>query len=142
MCITFFWLSDNSDSKVRMVLLFNRDEWVTKKSLPLCYWPDCEDVLGGYDPRSKGSWLGVNTKNGNIAFLTNYEFGDPSEVSSGKYTRGNLIKEFLKSPEGVSETDELRESFEFFLSNTERIRGVNLVHGNLKMGEALYASNY
>jgi len=76
MCLTYFFINDPDLLKyfnIKFLLLFNREEKILRNTLPLDHFSDDPNIIGGRDKKEGGTWLGLNTKTGNIAFLTNYE---------------------------------------------------------------------
>lgn len=54
--------------------MFNREEKILRETLLLDHFTDDPNIIGGRDKKEGGTWLGLNVKTGNIAFLTNYEW--------------------------------------------------------------------
>ncbi len=78
----------------RMVFAANRDEYYDRPTLPLAFWKDKPDILGGRDLKRKGSWLGI-TRSGRIAAVTN--FRESFLKLENAPSRGLLISDFLES---------------------------------------------
>ncbi|KAK7362471.1 hypothetical protein VNO77_04585 [Canavalia gladiata] len=89
MCMAvFMW---QSHPKYPFLLLHNRDEFYSRPTEPLAWW-EGETILGGKDGVSGGTWLG-STRNGRIAFLTNFR---ERETLPNPKTRGDLPLRFLQ----------------------------------------------
>ncbi len=72
MCLTFFYLNkSDSEKNLKFVQVFNREEFLERNTLSLDYFEDKNNIVGGRDCKSKGTWLGINKENGLISFLTN-----------------------------------------------------------------------
>ena len=93
MCLTFFYLNpDPKEGTFSFVLVFNRDEYLTRKTDPAS-WKD--GILAGRDQaegKEGGTWLGMS-QTGKIGFLTNIYTGVGAEGEG----RGFLIGDFLSS---------------------------------------------
>lgn len=89
----------------KLLVIANRDEYYARPSQDADWWcstsslNDVNDgdeaiatTLGGRDMTSGGTWLAVN-KDGRFAAVTNYSF----ETVAGKYSRGQLVSDFLDS---------------------------------------------
>lgn len=75
----------------QLLLLGNRDEYYARPTLPLDFWPDHPDTLGGIDQQAGGSWLAINSR-GRMAAVTHIRegYGTPGEAS-----RGALVRRFV-----------------------------------------------
>jgi uncharacterized protein with NRDE domain len=101
MCIAF-WLLD-SLPEFTLLLAFNRDELLDRETVKAHVWQDQANhnhVLGGRDVAGGGTWLAVS-KNGRLAFLTNYR-EDPVlarsiSLKGGVPSRGVLPVDFVTS---------------------------------------------
>jgi uncharacterized protein with NRDE domain len=78
--------------KYRMVLAANRDEYYDRPTAPIAFHDDSPDVLGGWDLKHQGMWLGI-TRFGRFAAITNYR--DPGLNLSDAPSRGFLVRDFL-----------------------------------------------
>jgi uncharacterized protein with NRDE domain len=78
--------------KYRLILAANRDEFYDRPTLPMDFWQEHPDILGGRDLRAGGTWLGV-TRSGRIAAITNYR--EPGGARPEAPSRGGLISSFL-----------------------------------------------
>ena len=58
---------------VKFVVVFNRDEQVSRKRSPLGIHFEPNQIACGYDLQANGTWLGIEILTGNFGFLTNYE---------------------------------------------------------------------
>lgn len=88
-------------------VLFNREESLLRTTAPVHRWEEDPNIIGGTDTALGGSWFAVNTKTGNIAFLTNLSDDTTSlpTFELGKQSRGKLISDFVASDFKVKNTD-------------------------------------
>jgi len=93
MCCVFFSFQCRNEA---LVLIANRDEFLSRPTAPLAWWKDRPNVLAGKDLEQGGTWLGMN-RSGKIAFLTNYR--DPSRDKVKASSRGKIVLDFLDGPE-------------------------------------------
>jgi uncharacterized protein with NRDE domain len=123
MCLILF--ANEANSRYRLVLAANRDEFYSRPTAPAAFWEEAPDVLAGKDLKGGGSWMGV-TRSGKVAAVTN--FREPAKVRENAPSRGNLVSDFLmgsESPEAF--IDELRararnyNGFNLLLGNTEEL---------------------
>jgi uncharacterized protein with NRDE domain len=97
MClIVFGW---NVHPRYALVLAANRDEFFDRPTLPLDYWEDYPDVLGGRDIEKGGTWLATNV-DGRWAAVTNFRDGNPAAPSS--LSRGHLVSNYVASRASAS----------------------------------------
>ena len=94
MCLILF--ANEANSRYRLVLAANRDEFYSRPTAPAAFWEEAPDVLAGKDLKSGGSWMGV-TRIGKIAAITN--FRGPGKMWEDAPSRGNLVSTFLMSDE-------------------------------------------
>lgn len=126
MCLILFGLDSHPDYS--LVLLANRDEFLTRPTLPAGYWKGGSGILGGRDLVAGGTWLGV-TRQGRFAAVTNVR--EPSSYDPGARSRGELVAGFL---EGSDSPEEYLER-----SGGDTYNGYNLLVGD---GTSLwYGSN-
>ncbi len=97
MCLVNFQYSQHP--VYSLIVAANRDEFYDRPTAPAHFWSDFPLVLAGRDLLQMGTWLGIS-KNGRFAALTNYR--DPTQ-KDGKYSRGNIVKDFLISNERPSD---------------------------------------
>ena len=120
MCLSVWYtFPEMGNSDLRFVLLFNRDEFLSRKTQLLHKWEN-SDIIAGRDFDEKrvatnenGTWLGINYKTKRICWLTNalepgllikdtadrIEYGlqpQPGQASASKKSRGLLVKEILE----------------------------------------------
>ena len=76
-----------------LILLFNRDEHVTRPTRPLALWDDV-DMYAGQDEVRGGTWLGIQ-QTGRWALVTNYYTGQESNPTLS--SRGWLVRDFLSA---------------------------------------------
>eukprot|EP01016_Furgasonia_blochmanni_P017474 TRINITY_DN20249_c0_g2_i2.p1 TRINITY_DN20249_c0_g2~~TRINITY_DN20249_c0_g2_i2.p1 ORF type:complete len:368 (+),score=56.69 TRINITY_DN20249_c0_g2_i2:61-1104(+) len=148
MCITFFHL-EIKEGKVSFILAFNREENLERPTLPLAPWEEDPYIVGGRDLKFRGSWLALNIKTGNIAFLTNLRGRTNKLNTDPRFSRGALIHDYVKSDfyGGFIGTPEEKEK-DFVWRTTEYLKGIlknkaeyngfNLLAGNLIHGRLFY----
>ncbi|KAJ0969070.1 hypothetical protein J5N97_021947 [Dioscorea zingiberensis] len=116
----------------QLVLLLNRDEYHERPTEAVAWWGDGEKrILGGRDRLAGGTWLGCS-KDGRLAFLTN--FREPCSIPSSK-SRGDLPVRFLKS------TKSLLEFSEEIAKEADQYNGFNLILVDLCAKVMVYVSN-
>ncbi|WP_350344072.1 NRDE family protein [Proteinivorax tanatarense] len=74
------------------IFLGNRDEFKDRPTKFSHFWNEHPRVLAGMDLLKGGTWTGI-TKDGRIAFITNYR--DFTINRTPYYSRGYLVKDFL-----------------------------------------------
>ncbi|MEP6903066.1 MAG: NRDE family protein [Actinomycetota bacterium] len=97
MCVIF--LAYQQHSKYPLILLANRDEFYERPTAKADFWEDSPQVFAGRDLVHGGTWLGM-TNSGRFAAVTNYR--DPN-APHGKFSRGDLVSNFLKNDESVED---------------------------------------
>lgn len=128
MCLILF--AYKAHPKYKLIVAANRDEAYARETESADFWEDAPEVLAGRDLEKMGTWMGV-TSSGKFAALTNYR--DPSEITVGKRTRGELVADFLK---GTIHP----QSYMLDLANRrQEYPGYNLLAGNIE--ELYYYSN-
>ncbi|WVZ23563.1 hypothetical protein V8G54_002107 [Vigna mungo] len=129
MCISvFMW---QAHPKYPFLILCNRDQIYSRPTYPLAWWWGEETILGGKDGLGGGTWLG-STRNGRIAFLTNFrEVGTLPHPKS----RGELPLRFLQSNNSPLEFAEqvVREAHQY--------NGFNLVVADICTSTMVYVFN-
>jgi uncharacterized protein with NRDE domain len=93
-CLILF--ANEANSRYRLVLAANRDEFYSRPTAPAAFWEEAPDVLAGKDLKSGGSWLGVS-RSGEVAAVTN--FREPGRAREDAPSRGDLVSGFLTSGE-------------------------------------------
>lgn len=99
MCLILF--AHRADSRYRLVLAANRDEFFARPTAPADYWTDAPGILAGRDLQKGGTWLGV-TRAGRWAALTNYRDGSAAPPA-GARSRGELVTGFLRGQLSAAE---------------------------------------
>lgn len=131
MCICLF---STRHPDYPLILLSNRDEFLTRPTAPADWWESPHGhVLGGRDLQrpEQGTWLGV-TKDGRIAVLTNFR-EEGQEIAKDK-SRGGMPKAYLTTPARQLESD---KDFAKRLINDVGIHdvgGFSLLYGRLRPG--------
>lgn len=139
MCILLIKLNlKGQPNGYRLILVSIRDEVCSRPTQKCCWWPDCEDVIGGIDMcpgREGGTWLAMNKRTGKIAALLNIL--QPLHLIDKKLKpRGNLVSNFIKGDtSGEDYLKELKkhsEEFSPFTMVTLDL-GKNIVHSVLPL---------
>ncbi|RLM64646.1 hypothetical protein C2845_PM16G17300 [Panicum miliaceum] len=117
-----------------LLLLFNRDEYLSRPTQPAQWWAageDSKEILGGRDELGGGTWMGC-TRDGKLAFLTNVR--EPDSIIGAK-TRGQLPVRFLQGSHSPLEyaTEIAKEA--------DRYNGFNLILADVNSGTMVYISN-
>ncbi|CAL9132844.1 unnamed protein product [Musa acuminata var. zebrina] len=131
MCIAAWaW---QSHPTYQLLLLLNRDEFHDRPTKPVGWWwdGDGQRILGGKDELGGGTWMGC-TRDGKVAFLTNFREPDPW---SGSRSRGELPKRFLESTKCPS------EFAEEIVKEADQYNGFNLIVADLCTKSMFYISN-
>lgn len=121
MCLILFAYQQHPQYK--LIVAANRDEFYGRPTLPIHYWEDQPDILAGRDLEKLGTWMGV-TKTGRFAALTNYR--NPQEVTEGKRSRGELVKDaltYIGNPLHYMQN---------LANNKDQYPGYNLLVGDIK----------
>lgn len=97
MCICLIHPGDNPENP--FCILFNREESLLRLTTPLHRWKEDPNIIGGRDNALGGSWLALNSKTGNIAFLTNLSDSNTklTKFAIGKLSRGKLVGDFVST---------------------------------------------
>ncbi|SDN25446.1 NRDE family protein [Bacillus sp. OK048] len=119
MCLVLF--AYKVHPKYKLIVAANRDEFYQRPTAPAHFWEDDSNILAGRDLEKMGTWMGV-TKKGRFAALTNYR--DPSEVSEGKRSRGELVANALQY------NGDIKEYMQSLGKNNDWYPGYNLLAGD------------
>lgn len=103
-----------------LIIAANRDEFYSRPTAPLHFWPDHPEILAGRDLKSYGTWLGVNKK-GKIAAVTN--FREPDANRNNGISRGGLTTDYLAAD--VHAADYLQR----IAARKDEYSGFNLIAG-------------
>lgn len=113
----------------KLIIVANRDEFYARPTKEAHFWEDEPSILAGRDLQQMGTWLGIS-KNGRFAAITNYR--DPSLPEIGRYSRGEIVRNFLTSNENpytfISNLAKNREDFAGFnvlLGNSNQLLHYN-----------------
>ncbi|MEH7250848.1 NRDE family protein [Neobacillus niacini] len=128
MCLILF--AYKVHPKYKLIVAANRDEFYQRPTSPAHFWEDDSNILAGRDLEKMGTWMGV-TKKGRFAALTNYR--DPSEVTEGKRSRGELVTNALQY------NCDIKEYMQSLGKNNDWYPGYNLLAGD--GDELFYYSN-
>lgn len=96
MCLVAFAYKTKllNDLGYDLVLIANRDEYLSRPAEAAHFWSESPQVLAGRDIQAGGTWMGV-ARDGRFALLTNYR--DPTRFRKDAKSRGLLVSDFLKS---------------------------------------------
>lgn len=83
--------------KYRLIVAANRDEFYTRPTAPMQWWPEHPGLLAGRDLGSvngvPGTWLGLMPEAGRFATVTNVRGTDEARVDAR--SRGALLMDYL-----------------------------------------------
>lgn len=108
MCLILFAYNYHPDYK--LILTANRDEFYSRPTRAMQYWPEQPELLAGQDLEQGGTWLGL-TRSGRFSALTNHRNG--LSQPQGQSSRGNLPLQFLLSDLSSSAFIETSEPHRF-----------------------------
>ena len=103
-----------------LILAANRDEFYSRPTRPLDFWPEPHGVLAGRDLQAGGTWLGLH-RSGRLAAITNYR--EPDRQRPEAPSRGHLVSDFIGS------RHEARSYLEALQRNARNYNGFNLIAG-------------
>jgi uncharacterized protein with NRDE domain len=92
MCLVVIGWQKHSDFP--LIVAGNRDEFHSRPTREVHWWPDKPDIVGGRDLQAAGTWLALH-RNGRFATVTNYRDAEPP--TAGRRSRGHLVTDFLES---------------------------------------------
>lgn len=118
MCICFYTLLH---PKYSLVLITNRDEFLSRPTLPADWRGPRNATLCGLDVKGGGTWFGIERETGKFALLTNVR----EEVTTRTRSRGKLVTDWLDSPEGVT----LNQHMDNLRNTMNQYAGFNLLAG-------------
>ncbi len=100
MCLIAF--AYNISKEYPLILIANRDEFYDRPAQKAHYWEEEGEtkILAGKDLKGGGTWFGVS-ENRKWGAVTNYR--DIANIKEDAPTRGDLIPNFLKSPDSAKE---------------------------------------
>jgi len=121
MCLIIFKYKTHPDYK--LILAGNRDEFYERQAIEAHWWKNHQEVLGGIDVVSGGTWLGI-TKSGRFITITNYR--SPKDMTQhGKCSRGEMARCFLTQDITVYGFGESVRK------NQDKYNGFNLIYGHV-----------
>lgn len=120
MCICFYTLLH---PKYSLVLVTNRDEFLSRPTLPADWRGPRNATLCGLDVKGGGTWFGIEKETGKFALLTNVR----EEVTTRTRSRGKLVTDWLDSPAEVS----LDQHMSNLRLTMEQYAGFNLLAGKI-----------
>lgn len=130
MCISFFGI--NCHPNIKFFLLFNRDEDLSRPTVPLKTYEDC--ILFSLDEISGGTFFALNYKNGNFSCILNYPHKENPYSETVKNKRGSLPIEFCHEANH-------EEFFKKLSLNKNEYNGFNLISGNFLTNKLYYFTN-
>jgi uncharacterized protein with NRDE domain len=130
MCISFFGIDCHPN--IKFFLLFNRDESLSRPTLPLKLYDDY--LVFSLDEISGGTFFCLNIKNGNFSCILNYPLIENPYSETVKFKRGALPIEFCQE-----ENHEL--FFKRLSENLKEYNGFNLICGNILTKKIYYFTN-
>ena len=77
-----------------LIIAGNRDEFHTRPTKEMHWWPDRPDIVGGRDLQAAGTWLAFH-RTGRFSTITN--FRDAEAPVAKLRSRGHLVTDFLES---------------------------------------------
>ncbi|MGN6319033.1 NRDE family protein [Trinickia sp.] len=133
MClIVFDWRPEAAGGAV-LTLAANRDEYLSRETAPLDWWPDGSGVLAGRDLVGGGTWLGLS-RDGRFAALTNYRA--PQAFRADAPTRGTLVADYLTGP-----VQQPLDYLRCVSARAAQYNGFNLIVGDLARRELAWYCN-
>jgi uncharacterized protein with NRDE domain len=130
MCLIIFAI--NIHPKYKFILAANRDEFFDRSTEFAGVWTDNDNIIGGKDSVSGGTWLGIH-RGGKFVAITNYR--DPNRENANALSRGGLSRKYLTDNQPLSQ-------FILQLSGTKQdYNGYNLLLSENGFGEILHYSN-
>lgn len=136
MCITFF-STGIQNKNCKFILVFSREEFFNRESNALGFYSD-ENLFYPLDCPTKGSFLCVNVKNGNICVLLNNNFSNNEYIAIKPRKRGDIPLDFCRLSENKLEHLKFINDLE---NNKNEYNGYSIVFGNIKSGHLLYYTN-
>lgn len=138
MCITFFMIPNEEQLNKNwpFLMFFNREENLFRMTLPVSRHESSQFILCATDMWRKGTWLAVNHKTKNFAFLTNLieELDKPFKLSTiliqEKKPRGRIIYDYIQMEEFNEELQD--EYIRKIIDIGDQYNGSNLFLGNWK----------
>ncbi|KAJ1678371.1 hypothetical protein EV182_004184, partial [Spiromyces aspiralis] len=125
------------------IFALNRDEYLGRPTHPIHFWEPDRNVLAPLDlepPESqRGTWLGM-TRDGRVAFVTNYLETPPMGSTTDKISRGELVRSFLAAEQGSPLADPIQYAQQVF-SRRDRYAGFSLVLLDLHSSCGVYVTN-
>lgn len=112
------------------ILAANRDEFYSRPTAAMDFWPETPSILAGRDLEHGGTWFGINTL-GRFAALTNYR--DLSRLKQAAPSRGDIIVTFLEFQGSIP------DFIEHFKPRASEYNGFNLLLG--QPGQLFWFSN-
>ena len=138
MCLSFFGI--NINGRIKFILLFNRDEYFNRETLPLGYYYDDQEfrdkLLFPLDIISNGTFLCLNKENGNFCILLNNSGENKPYDPKLTLKRGSIPIEYCKI-----QTNEYTQFFKSLEEKKNEYNGYNIICGNMKEGTLYYFSN-
>lgn len=118
MCICFYTLLH---PKYSLVLITNRDEFLSRPTLPADWRGPRNATLCGLDVKGGGTWFGIEKETGKFALLTNVR----EEITMRTRSRGKLVTDWLDSSASTS----LNQHMSNLRNTMDQYAGFNLLAG-------------
>ena len=113
-----------------LIVAANRDEFYSRPTQALDFWPEQRGVLAGKDLQAGGTWMGLH-RSGRLAAITN--FRDPDRHRPEAPSRGHLVSDFIRGRR------EARPYLDALHRENRGYNGFNLIAG--RMSSLIYYSN-
>lgn len=131
MCLVAFAI--NSSERWPLVIAANRDEFLSRPTLPLSRWHGAsgQEIISGRDLQAGGTWLGI-TPGGRVAFLTNVR---EAQAPAAPRSRGELVTRWLEA------SGDARDFARALEQDGAAYGGFNLVLGDFQRNAWSWLSN-
>ena len=142
MCLCFIYFTSHPNSKIKFLILFNREEFLKRPAESFGFHPidglKQNYLLYPLDVPTKGTYLSLNTKNGNFSFLLNNSLKSNSYNVNCRLKRGSLPLEFCKLDD---QENNWNIFFEKLNKDKAEYNGFNIICGNFKNRIVKYYTN-
>lgn len=142
MCICYLYFTKNPNSNIKFIILFNREEFLKRAFESLGFHAisgqSQNSLLYPLDVPTQGTYLCLNTKNGNFSFLLNNPLTSNSYNINCRLKRGSLPLEFCQLDE---QENNWNSFFEKLNQRKAEYNGFNIISGNFKTGVVKYYTN-
>uniref|UniRef100_A0A0G4H8V0 Uncharacterized protein n=1 Tax=Chromera velia CCMP2878 TaxID=1169474 RepID=A0A0G4H8V0_9ALVE len=130
MCI--LGLSVNQRDDIPFVCIHNRDEDLSRPTVPPC--PSQQtDLIYGFDKKyTSSTWMGLHRQKGLFACVNNFRSKHPMPSKELRGSRGVLVQRFLQDP---SFCQSLKRNTQTPTDLEGHFPGFSIVHGDLSQGQ-------